>query len=719
MENIFDNLNPQQAEAVKATEGRIKVVAGAGSGKTRVLAHRYAHLVNNLGIDPGNILCTTFTNKAAREMRTRISRMVSAGNANDFVCTIHGFCVKILRRDIYRLGWPATFTIVDEDDAELLAKQVLELHGLDRTKKSVSLLFESVSDFKHTHGDSYIDEYMLPDSPKFQESADFLPAESFIHYQALNYCLAFDDILFFAMYLLDNFREVREYWQDQLNYIMVDEAQDCNASDWTIIEMMAAKYGNLFVVGDPDQAIYEWRGARPEMFVEWKHDRQIILAENYRSTPDILDVANCIIANNKSRIPKDLFTSRQPVDKVLHFHARNDAEEAVWIADRIERMVADGRSYSDFAVLYRASHQSRSLEQELLKRGLPYVIWGGVRFFERREVKDALAYLRLVANDSDNLSFSRIVNVPSRSFGATSLKKIQSLSEQTGRSCLTELRDNIELWKGKKAYKPLKMFLKLVDECRAIMEISSVSELLNYILKESGLTQMLREDPETERLENIDELLASIRLYEQQHTDDDITLSRYLQDIALYTNADYKADNQSVKLMTVHQSKGLEFPCVFIIGLSEGAFPSHRSLRERKAKALEEERRLMYVAVTRAEESLFLTEAEGYNVQTRTEKFPSRFIMEINRQFLIREGKMDSSVWEGTKSMIKAIECEMAPPVRQEIGLHVGMQVVHEYLGIGTIIEISADGGKIKVRFGADERSDRYLSANIVKPLAN
>lgn len=720
MIDIFSNLNGRQTEAVKATEGRIKVVAGAGSGKTRVLAHRYAHLVNNLGIDPANILCTTFTNKAAREMRQRISKMVAAGNANDFVCTIHGLCVKILRRDIYRMGWPATFTILDESDTELISKQVLELHNLDRTKKSVSVLLEAVADFKRSRGNGFISEFMLPQSPQFVNTEGFGPVESFIHYQALNYCLNFDDILAFALYLLDNFTEVREHWQDKLNYIMVDEAQDCNASDWTIVETMAAKYGNLFIVGDPDQAIYEWRGARPEMFVDWECNRLILLDQNYRSTPNILDVANSIIANNKQRIPKDLYTRRDAMQLVTHFHAKNDAEEAKWIADRIEEMVAQGNTYSDFAILFRASHQSRSLEQELLRRELPYVIWGGVRFFDRKEVKDALSYLRLIANDADNLSFARIVNTPSRAFGATSLKKIQQLSENSGRSNMEELRRNLELWKGKKAYRPLKAFISLIEQCRSIMPVSSVSELLNYTLKESGLTRMLRDDPETERLENIDELLSSIRLYEEQHAEDgDLSLIQYLQEVALYTNADYQNDNGCIKLMTVHQSKGLEFPCVFIIGLSEGAFPSHKSLRERKKKALEEERRLMYVAVTRAEDRLYLTEAEGFNVQSHSEKFPSRFLREIKEQFLIQEGDLDPTVWEGSEMAARAIDCEIMPPPRQEIPFAVGSRVLHEYLGIGEVIEISPDGSKAKVRFGADERSDRYISTSILKPLAN
>lgn len=715
MDCIFDGLNDRQREAVEATEGCIKVVAGAGSGKTRVLAHRFAHLVNNLGIDPANILCTTFTNKAAQEMRTRISRMVEGGKSNDFVCTIHGFCVKVLRRDIHRLGWPASFTILDEDDSEQLSKQVLELHGLDRTKKTVKELGDAVALFKHFGCKDYISKYMLPHSPAFNDTAGFDEVQTYVHYQAMNYCLEFDDIIAFALYILDTYSEVLEYWQDTLNYIMVDEAQDCNRSDWTIATLMAGKYGNLFVVGDPDQAIYEWRGACPTDFVTWECDREIILAENYRSTPNILDVANCVISNNKNRIPKDLYTLRPATDRVMHFHARNDAEEAEWIAGRISSEVEAGTSsYSDFAVLYRASHLSRSLEQVLLREKIPYVIWGGVRFFERKEIKDALAYLRLIAGD-DNLAFTRIINTPKRHFGPASLTKLKYLASEAGAGLYPTLKDKIGEWEGTKAGSSLLEFVRLIESCRELKATLSVSELLNHVLKASGLTAMLRDDPDTDRLENIDELISSIRLYETQHEGDDVTLETYLQDIALYTNADYRNDGQSVKMMTIHQSKGLEFPTVFIIGMSEGVFPSHRSLRERKQAALEEERRLMYVAVTRAEKRLYLTEAEGFNFQTRTDKYPSRFLTEIKQQFIVQEGHIDDRLWEGSKTLSRAIDNEIAPPPAGT--LFPGDTVSHKYLGTGTVTEVSPDGSKIKVRFGDSASTERYIASKMLTKL--
>ncbi|MDE6010743.1 MAG: ATP-dependent helicase [Muribaculaceae bacterium] len=725
---VFSNLNPRQAEAVETTEGRVRIVAGAGSGKTRVLAHRFAHLVNNLGIDPGNILCMTFTNKAAAEMRTRIARMVSAGNANDFVCTIHGFCVKVLRRDIYRLGFPANFTILDDGDTEQLAKQVLELHGMDRTQKTVRLLTRGVAHHKFDVCPDYIDRYMLPSSPRFRDTRGLDEVESYIHYQALNYCLDFDDLVLFTLYLFKRFPEVREYWQDTLNYVMVDEVQDCNAYDWKIIRLVSGKYRNLFVVGDPDQAIYEWRGARPSEFVDWEADRTVILDENYRSTPDILSVANAVISNNRHRIPKELFTRRPAGVRGVHLHAPNEGKEARMICREIEKLHKEGAPYSDFAILYRASHLTRSLEQELLHRRIPYVIWGGVRFFERREIKDSLAYLRLVAQN-DNLSFARIVNVPSRRFGRTSLNKIREYSRQERRPCFEVLKDHLEEWQGTRAYKPLKDFIALIESARGEMMSTTVSELLNKILKDSGLTQMIREDPETERLENVEELLSSIRHYEACREPDEISVPGYLQDISLFTNADYRADSESVKLMTIHQAKGLEFPVVFVSGLSEGIFPSHRSLRERRLAALEEERRLMYVAVTRAERRLYLSESEGFNFQTSADKFPSRFLAEIPENLLLREGKMDRTLWDGSRMLARAIDAEVGIRPREDASAPVassslgpapfkpGDRVTHKFFGEGVILEVTSDGMKARVRFGADSTTDRQLMTRVLMPV--
>lgn len=711
--DILKSLNNKQREAVLATEGKIRVVAGAGSGKTRVLAHRFAHLVNNLGIDPGNILCMTFTNKAAHEMRSRISKLVASGNTNDFVCTIHGFCVKVLRKDIHRIGFPKTFSILDDEDAEMLAKKVLELHKLDRTKKIVRDLLHDIAIFKKFICPDYIEKYILPDAPKYKDVSNFTPIETYIHYQALNYCLEFDDIINFVLYLFHTYEDVCGFWQYNLNYVMVDEAQDCNGADWKIMRIITALYNNLFIVGDPDQAIYEWRGALPQDFINWECDKTIILAENYRSTPNILDVANSVISYNKNRIPKDLFTKNAALCEVIHFHGSNEDVEAEWIAQKIQSLCEKSGLYSDCAILYRASYLSRSIEQKLLRNKIPYSIWGGVRFFERKEIKDAICYLRVIAG-YDDIAFSRIINTPSRRFGDVSMKKLQSLAKEQHLSLYDALSEDIEAWRNTKSYAPLKDFIRLIDNCRELKEFYSVSELLNYVLKESGLSELYRTDTEVERLENIEELISSIRFYESTKKDDEITLNTYLQDVALFTNADYKNDGKTVKLMTIHQAKGLEFPNVFVIGLSEGVFPSHRSMRERKRAALEEERRLMYVAITRAEKLLFLTESEGYNFKTDTDKFPSRFLTEIKKSLLTQEGEIDESLWLGSKFLSESIDREI-DGFLPESNFKVGDKVNHPYLGVGKIVEISPDGNRLKVRFGKDEASDRFIMSKALQ----
>ena len=383
---FLNDLNTRQREAVTSTEGRIRVIAGAGTGKTKALTYRYAYIVNELGIDPANILCLTFTNKAAQEMRNRIASFVHSGDYNDFVCTIDGFCVKMLRRDIYRLGFPKDFRILDEEDSKAVAKACMDELGIKRTEKTVKDFLAGISAAKDLN--DYIDTYMLPGScPPAAVGDAASPASCMAAYtrrQMKDYALDFDDIENFAIYLLENFPEVKDYWQGQLNYIMVDEAQDCNADNWEIIEKLAARHHNLFVVGDPDQCIYEWRGARPSRFVDFASDKDIVLDENYRSTPNILDIANCVISNNINRIPKTLFTLAADGLKVVHYHGKTEKEEAEWIVAQIKRLAEEGGKLSGIAILYRSSYLSGVLEQELLAEHIPYAIWGGTRFYERK-----------------------------------------------------------------------------------------------------------------------------------------------------------------------------------------------------------------------------------------------------------------------------------------------------------------------------------------------
>ena len=708
MSNLFENLNDKQREAVMATEGKVRVVAGAGSGKTRVLTHRYAFLVNEVGVDPGNILCLTFTNKAAREMKNRIAKLVNREHVNDFTCTIHGFCVKFLRREIHRIGYPKTFTIIDEEDAKALAMQVFEEMHIDTTKDTIKNFLSDVTGYKASIG--YVSNLIIPEANI--EASEVDEIVRYIQLQKKNFAIDFNDIINFALYIMERYPDALTYWQDKMNYVQVDEVQDCNAKDWQIINYMSEGYGNLFVVGDSDQAIYEWRGARPSLFNTFEPDTDIILNQNYRSTPNILAVANSIIAHNVDRIPKELFTLR-PSDKVVvHHHAKSEKDECKWIADQIQEMSKNGIAYNSFAILYRASFLSRNIEQELIKKQIKYVVWGGLRFFERKEIKDCLAYLRLIANKNDDIAFRRIINVPLRKFGKTSQAKLQTLADEDGLS----LYDALVKHKDEEPFvskKQIMDFLQFIDDCHGYSSFTAIGELLDFVLQHSGLEKMYRTDGDEERLENIAELKQSIKEFENQNTESEFSsLESYLQEVALYTNADYKDDGETVKLMTIHQAKGLEFPYVFIIGLSEGIFPNYRSIREGKKAAEEEERRLMYVAVTRAENGLFLTESEGYNFMTRQEKFPSRYILEVSEGLLHLDGEIDKELMNnllaGTKRQMEELSFETNP-----LSFNVGDKVSHKIFGEGEIIG-KQNESSYRVRF---EKGERFIQSNFLKKI--
>ena len=807
MDDYISSLNSRQREAVEATEGRIRVVAGAGSGKTKALTCRYAYLVNVLGVDPANILCLTFTNKAAQEMRQRIHRLVGSGDYNDFVCTIHGFCVKFLRQEIHRLGYPKSFTILDEDDQKQLAKQVMEELGLNRTVETVGQFLDAAANRKvalFLQQPNYIDRMMLteglsenfdPSSLEPEQAAEMAFAR-YLQLQKKTLGLDFQDLIFFTIHILKRFPDACEYWQNEMEYIMLDEAQDCNKSDWTIVETLQGIHHNLFIVGDPDQAIYEWRGARPKMFIEFPNDKTIVLDQNYRSTSPILNVANSVISRNRNRVPKNLFTTRDGGTKVTHFHGRSDEEEARWIVGKIRSLCPktddtdpaglspvsaspvgsslvdvgaklgseqqQAPTLSDFAILYRASYLSRNIEQALVHAGIDYVIWGSVRFFDRAEIKDALSYLRLI-DQGDDLSFLRICNVPSRKVGKAYLSRLKAFADQDGTTLYEALKRHIS---ARELYKETMIhFIDLIEQCRQLVEermklpilldqhgtvVSTqrrdhvISDVLDMVLEESGYKKLLREDDDTDRLENLTELLQSVQTYEEAHQQDEVlSISSYLQEIALYTNMDLDemkqgkskanaqgpaADAQSrkarpkVRLMTIHQAKGLEFPYVFVTGLSEGIFPSMKTLRERKGDGEEEERRLMYVAVTRAERELFLTESEGFSAAARLSKYPSRFLREIKRSLFVTEGDMDELLWQESSRMVKTLGLEFntdnnspdAPVRAGDSSLEPGTRVKHEVLGEGTIVSYNEARGSYTVQFG---NGTRNIRRNFLKPL--
>lgn len=703
---MSSKLNKRQQEAVEATEGRVRVVAGAGSGKTRVLAHRFAFLVNELGIDPGNILCLTFTNKAAHEMKQRISGLVDRGSVNDFVCTIHSFCVKFLRKEIYRIGFPKNFTVIDPEDAKQLARQAMEEYGIDRKKTTAERFLKQVAGYKGWDPNGYIQKHLLPHSS--DDSSDAIVR--FIRLQLKNFALDYDDLLYFTLYILQHFRDAEKYWTEKLNYVMVDEVQDCSGDDWKLLYAITAHHSNLFVVGDPDQAIYEWRGANPKIFVEFKANDDIILDRNYRSTPDILNVANSIISNNVKRVPKDLYTARTNERPVIYRHEKGEEEEAENIASTIAESIATGRRPSDHAVLYRASHISRRLEQALMKQKLPYTVWGGVKFFERREIKDALAYMRLTVNHNDDLSFRRIVNVPSRKFGMASLEKLQLLADEKNTSLFDTLRNNLGNPPFNKAV--IKEFVDLIEQATLLMKENTASDMAEMLMNRSGLTDLLRTDTEEERLENLNELMNAVKEFDRRSArEDNATLEGYIQEVALYTNLDLENDKDNVRLMTIHQSKGLEFPVVFVAGLTEGIFPSHRTIRERRLDGEEEERRLMYVAVTRAESILYLSESEGYLNEKGVMKYPSRFISEIPEEMLEITGNPSKELFEGTRSLVAKLNAET--DMKSEAHWPVGTTVVHKVFGEGVIEAYDSGANSYSVRFGNKVRQlvPRVLTA--------
>jgi DNA helicase-2/ATP-dependent DNA helicase PcrA len=699
------SLTQEQEDAVRATEGTVRIVAGAGSGKTRTLVYRYAYLLNDLGIPQSDILCMTFTNKAAHEMKTRIAALCPGGVVGDFVTTIHGFCVRFLREEIYRLGYPENYVIFDEEDMKALVKEILEENGIERKNGIVGNYMTELASFKASA--PYIPRFVVPAAAGAVGEVPIFG--QMILRQRRYFALDFDDLLFFTLHILNNFPMVREVWQKRFQYVMVDEVQDCGRPDWELFTILSGHYDNLFVVGDADQAIYEWRGAHPEYFVSYAPRTDLYLKNNFRSLPNIVSLADSIIAHNRNRLPRTSVTMR-PAQRfrTTFYHCRNEKDEAATLV-RILRLSCkkDRLAWKDMAILYRASYLSRNIEQTFIREKIPYVIWGGVRFFERKEIKDALGYLRLVALD-DDMAFKRIANVPSRKIGKKTMALLHAHASARGCTLFTALVELLPRLRNAKA----EAFAGLILEARRAQDGMTISTLLEKLLEDSGLLEEYRTDTEEERLENLQELVKSVRLYEEENREEDYTLDTYLQDIALYTNADYRKDDDKVKLMTVHQAKGLEFPLVWIYGLSEGIMPSHRTVRERGEAGLEEERRLMYVACTRAKDRLYFSDSEGFNVQNSQSKYPSRFIREAADEegpLYDIEGPFDPDLWKGTDRLIRALE---GTPEVPQAPFCAGSRVHHPVFGDGTVTDYDPFAETVTVRF--EEFGERRLAPDLL-----
>ena len=641
--SIYDKLNEPQREAVYHTDGPLLILAGAGSGKTRVLTHRIAYLIGERGVNAWNILAITFTNKAAEEMRQRVDNLVGFGAESVWVSTFHSACVRILRRFIDRLGYENHFTIYDTDDQKTLIKEVCRKVDVDTKVFKERSLLSAISSAKN--------EMILPDEFELNAGGDFAKmkiAKVYREYEAqmkANNALDFDDLLVKTVQLLQTQPDVLESYQERFRYIMVDEYQDTNTVQFQLVSLLAGKYKNLCVVGDDDQSIYKFRGANIRNILDFEHEfpdaKVIKLEQNYRSTGNILNAANSVIANNRGRKEKSLWTENGEGELIRLRQFDTAFDEADFIGEDIKSAVRQGGSYNDSAVLYRTNAQSRLLEEKFIAMNIPYKIVGGVNFYARREIKDLLAYLKTIDNGRDDVAVRRIINVPKRGIGLTTINRIQESATERGIGFYEALlAPGLIAGVGRSATK-LDSFAALIEYFKTLAEEMSITDLLQEVIEKTGYIESLENEDKEEaktRKENIDELISKAATYEEscQDKDEKATLSGFLEEVALVADIDsLDEDQEHVVLMTLHSAKGLEFPRVYLAGMEDGLFPGYMSINAGDREELEEERRLCYVGITRAEQELTLTSARRRMVHGETQYNPmSRFVKEIPRELL-------------------------------------------------------------------------------------
>ncbi len=697
--NLMQKLNTAQREAVGTTEGFVRVIAGAGSGKTRALSCRFAFLVNELGILPGNILCVTFTNKAANEMRQRIHNL-TGDNDTGYVNTFHGFCVSVLQEDSFAVQYPKSFLVLDNADVDAMLQIIYEERGLTLRNMTFSMARDRIEILKlFKRPDYYRDMIALPLEALKEKYDNAVTVEDIIFYGYLYqekkcFGLDYNDLIKFTLYIFKEREEIRLKWQQRLEYIMIDEFQDIDYLQYELMEVLCAWHKNLFVVGDPDQTIYTWRGADGSYLLDFDKKfpgtKTIMMMENYRSTPQILAAANSLIAKNTKRIPKELLPMLPDGGPVVcHFADRQDAE-AKWISEEIKRLHEAGMPYSEITLLYRAHYVTRAIEQVFLQEKIPYTIYSGVQFYDRMEIKDALCYLRMIVY-RDDLSFRRIVNAPKRNMGKRRMEFLQDYAEQHSCTLYQALQATLEdpVFKGTKAGP----FVALVERFAGGQAGRPVSEVLADILNESGYEKMLRTEGSQERLDNLAELKQSVYEYETT-CGEECTLEHYLSHVALFTNTDSLDSKGKVKLMTVHAAKGLEFPCVFLCGMNEGIFPSRKV---RTQEAMEEERRLAFVAATRAEKRLYLTRAESRNFDG-SPQYPSRFILDIDRQLIQFTKEPREGLIKEAEDYIE-LSRKYLPDSESDIVFPVGQRVRHAVFGTGTVTDVDRDRGAHVIQF--------------------
>lgn len=695
MEDILSGLNEEQIAAVTTTEGYVRVIAGAGSGKTKALTHRYAYLVNELGISTSNILCVTFTNKAANEMKKRIRNMIGDCDTG-YVCTFHGFCVQVLREDIHTIHYPKNFTILDTEDVESVLKTVYEVchisskeYTFDMARKNITF---AKSKKKHIPYLLELDNIHLKEE---YDKADKMEDKVFLGYlyeQKKMFGLDFEDLITITEYIFEHFEEKRRKWQERLMYIMVDEFQDVSRNQYMLADVLSSYHKNLFIVGDPDQTIYTWRGATVDYILDfekqYKGVKTIILNKNYRSTPNILNASNSLIKKNAKRVEKDLMAVKDSGETVSYYHAVTVKQEARWIAAQIKNLLENGRGYKDVAILYRSHFVSRSIEEVFMKEKIRYVLYSGVEFYKRKEVKDSLCYMRMIACQ-DDISFARVVNEPKRSIGKKRMTFLREYAAIHNCSLYQALKETVQsdLFVKTKAAE----FLAFVEKYKNSYQNMRVSEILNVALSESGYEEMLRLSGEQERLDNLAELKQSVYEFESTSGEEN-SLEEYLQRVALFTNVDKEERQDSVKMMTIHTAKGLEFPYVFVCGLNEGIFPTNHV---NTPEMLEEERRLAYVAFTRAEKGLFLSDAEGMNYDG-SYRYPSRFIFDTDKKYLNYIVELDERLMTQALGYIRINEEKMS---HSEAELQVGDTVIHKIFGKGEIVAVKKEISSYVIQF--------------------
>ena len=750
---LLDGMNDKQTEAVLTTEGPLLVMAGAGSGKTRVLTHRVAYLIEENNVLPWNILAITFTNKAAKEMQERVGKLLGESAQDIWVSTFHSLCVRILRRDIEKLGYNRAFTIADTSEQRTLMKQICAELNIDTKKFDPRSILSTISNAKNA--------LLTPKDYAAQVGGNNahgmygqVVARAYKLYQEqleANQALDFDDLIMKTIELFESDPETLEFYQDRFHYIHVDEYQDTNDAQYKLVHMLADKYQNICVVGDADQSIYGWRGANIENILNFERDypnaHTVMLEQNYRSTQNILDAANEVIKNNNGRKDKNLWTENGRGDKITYYQAQNEHDEAQYIVAKIkEEHEQHGYHYNDFAILYRTNAQSRIIEETFMKSSVPYTMVGGHKFYDRKEIRDILAYLTLIVNHRDSMSFTRVVNTPKRGIGLTSVEHLREFANDNNWSLL-EASQNVDIANNITTRTRTKLadFGQLIKDLDQQAEYLSITDLTDQILEQTGYNKMLQKDNSLEaqaRQENLDEFKSVTQEYDKQHEDDDADnrqkLVNFLADLALVSDQD-DVDEQApaVTLMTLHAAKGLEFPVVFLVGMEEGIFPLSRALLE--DDELEEERRLAYVGITRAKKKLYLTNAVSRLLYGRIQRNqPSRFVDEIDPNLLQEEGgalsgsgfanglpfnkRTDTPTWAERKRKQKQHTYRDAgkrvAPVTNtgtgadKVSWKVGDKVTHKKWGQGTVVKVSGTGNDMELDIAFPDQGVKRLLAS-------